>query len=73
MSSIMLLRPSSFIQLLTFAQVEVLLLRVPITYPWKVDPESGFAVIAVEHRQLFYHDLPIKRGIIGSASLESSH
>lgn len=25
---------------------------------WKLDPESGFAVIVAETRRLFYHDLP---------------
>lgn len=29
---------------------------------WKADSQSGFAAIAVEPRQLFYHDLPTEEG-----------
>lgn len=29
---------------------------------WKLDPESGFAVIVAEPRELFYHDLSVEEG-----------
>jgi pimeloyl-ACP methyl ester carboxylesterase len=29
---------------------------------WKLDPESGFAVLVAEPRELFYHDLPVEEG-----------
>jgi pimeloyl-ACP methyl ester carboxylesterase len=29
---------------------------------WKIDPEGGFAVITVDARELFYHDLPVEEG-----------
>jgi pimeloyl-ACP methyl ester carboxylesterase len=29
---------------------------------WKVDEESGFAVLVAEPRELFYHDLPVEEG-----------
>ena len=29
---------------------------------WKLDPESGFAILVAEPRELFYHDLPAEEG-----------
>jgi pimeloyl-ACP methyl ester carboxylesterase len=29
---------------------------------WKVDEESGFAVLVAEPREMFYHDLPVEEG-----------
>lgn len=43
---------------------------------WTIDPESGFATLVVEPRQLFYHDLPEEEGDywvqkLGNQSLKS--
>lgn len=37
---------------------------------WKTDPESGFAIIVAEPRQLFYHDLPKEEGDYWVGKLE---
>ncbi|MCJ1395344.1 hypothetical protein MMC18_009410 [Xylographa bjoerkii] len=37
---------------------------------WKVDPQSGFAVITVDPRLLFYHDLPVEEGDYWVGKLE---
>lgn len=37
---------------------------------WKTDPESGFAIIVADPRELFYHDLPVEEGNYRVAKLE---
>lgn len=37
---------------------------------WKADPQSDFAIIIVEPRQLFYHDLPVEEGNYWARKLE---
>lgn len=37
---------------------------------WKADSESGFAVITVDPRELFYHDLPTQEGELWVSRLE---
>lgn len=38
---------------------------------WKAETDSGFAVLAVEPRELFYHDLPAEEGNYWVGKLES--
>lgn len=38
---------------------------------WKLDPESGFATILVDPRELFYHDLPLDEGNYWAGKLEN--
>lgn len=37
---------------------------------WKADPENDFAIITVDPRELFYHDLPIEEGNYWVGKLE---
>ncbi|TAQ90333.1 hypothetical protein B7494_g1354 [Chlorociboria aeruginascens] len=37
---------------------------------WRIDEESGFAVLTVDPRELFYHDLPVEEGNYWVGKLE---